>query len=130
MTPQREEAEQLLAAAERDAVAFRILSADPEAPTEIVLFHAQQAAEKFIKAVFATQGMVYRRTHDLLVLWETARDHGLSVPTNYELLAGLGPYAVEFRYLGAAVPEVSTLEAERLIEALREWASQYVAKLQ
>ncbi|MGY6217077.1 HEPN domain-containing protein [Methylolobus aquaticus] len=63
MTPQLDEAGQLLGAAERDVVAFQILAANAAAPPEIVLSHAQQAVEKFIEAVFAAHGLVYRRTH-------------------------------------------------------------------
>ncbi|MTW22436.1 HEPN domain-containing protein [Allochromatium palmeri] len=66
MTLRLDEAAQLLAAGDRDRLAFRILNRDPNAPEEILLFHAQQAAEKFIKAVLAVHGIVYRRTHDLL----------------------------------------------------------------
>jgi HEPN domain-containing protein len=130
MTPQLDEAEQLLGAAERDVVAFQILAANAAAPPEIVLFHAQQAVEKFIKAVFAAQGLVYPRTHDLLLLWQTANEQGLAIPAEFELLARLGPYAVEFRYLGAAVPDVSIVEAEALIAKLRPWSAAHVGKLQ
>lgn len=73
MNPRREEAEQLLAAAQRDRTAFRILLRDAESPVEIVLFHAQQAAEKLIKAVFSLNGVTYRRTHDLAELNDVAR---------------------------------------------------------
>ncbi len=86
MTPQLDEAEQLLGAAERDVVAFQILAANAAAPPEIVLFHAQQAVEKFIKAVFAAQGLVYPRTHDLLLLWQTANEQGLAIPAEFEPL--------------------------------------------
>jgi len=130
MTPQLDEAEQLLGAAERDVVAFQILAANAAAPPEIVLFHAQQAVEKFIKAVFAAQGLVYRRTHDLLLLWQTANEQGVAIPAEFDLLARLGPYAVEFRYLGAAVPDVSIIEAEALIAKLRSWAASHVVKAQ
>ena len=104
MNPQLEESKQLLAVGERDRAAFRILNRDSEAPDEYVLFHAQQAVEKFIKAVLATQGVVYRRTHDLLELWDLATTNGLVIPADRGLLVRLGPYAVEFRYLGVLVP--------------------------
>jgi HEPN domain-containing protein len=123
MTPRPDEAAALLAAAERDCVAFGILDRAPEAADEIVLFHAQQAAEKFIKAVLASRGVVFRRTHDLLELAWLAATAGASVPIDSALLIRLAPYAVEFRYLGALNPEVSRDEAGKLIEILREWAA-------
>lgn len=130
MNPRSEEAKQLLAAGERDRTAFRILNRDSEAPNEIVLFHAQQAIEKFIKAVLSTQGIVYRRTHDLLELWNLASKSGLVIPADRQLLVRLAPYAVEFRYLGVLAPEVSRTEAETLIELLLTWARQHVVGTQ
>jgi HEPN domain-containing protein len=122
LNPQREEAGQLLTAGRRDRTAFRILLRDAESPAEIMLFHAQQAAEKFIKAVLALRGVTYRRTHDLVELNELATQNGIAIPVARELLVRLGPYAVEFRYLGAKAPEVSLEEAEAAIDALLAWA--------
>ena len=122
MKPQLEEAAQLLAAAERDRSAFRILSNDADAPDESVLFHAQQAVEKSIKAALAAQGVVYRRTHDLLELKSLAERNGLTIPGDPGLLVRLGPYAVEFRYLGVVTPTVSRGDAKALIDTLLAWA--------
>ena len=41
-------------------------------------------------------------------------------------LARLGPYAVEFRYLGVKAPEVSLEEAETAIDALLAWAGKQI----
>ena len=122
MSPRRDEWEQLIAAGERDCIAFRILARDHEAPSEILLFHAQQAAEKFLKAVLAAKGIVYRRTHDLLELVELLAANGFEVPADRDAMVRLGPYAVEFRYLGAIAPEVTRSEAQTVIESLRSWA--------
>lgn len=127
MNPQPEEAAQLLAAAERDRTAFRILSRDAEAPDEIVLFHAHQAAEKSIKAALAAQGVVYRRTDDLVELKRFAEQNGLTIPGDHQLLVLLGPYAVEFRYLGVLAPEVSRVDAEAAVDALLAWAKERLA---
>jgi HEPN domain-containing protein len=128
MSPRRDEWAQLIAAGERDCIAFHILDRDPEAPDEIVLFHAQQAAEKFLKAALAAKGIVYRRTHDLLELVEICAANRLEVPADRDAMVRLGPYAVEFRYLGAVAPEVTRSEAQTVIESLRSWANgQYAA---
>jgi len=127
MNRRLEEARQLLAAGERNRTAFRILNRDSEAPNEIVLFHAQQVTEKFIKAVLVTQGIVFCRTHDLLELWDVASKNGIAIPADRHLLVRLGPYAVEFRYLGVLAPDVSRAEAEALIESLLTWARQHVS---
>jgi len=122
MTPPPDESAQLLAAGDRDRLAFRILSDNAEAPDEIVLFHAQQAAEKFIQVVLAARGVIYRRTHDLFELSSLAAQQGLQPPVEQELLVRMGPYAVQFRYLGVSAPEVSRGEAEAMLENLRAWA--------
>lgn len=124
MTPQREQAEHLLTAGQRDQTAVRILRRDPESPVEITLFHAQQAAEKYIKAVLALRGIIFRRTHDLVELNELAIQNGITVPVDRELLMRLSPYAVEFRYLGVAAPEVAIEEAETAIQTLLIWVRQ------
>ena len=118
-----DEAGQLLAAAERDRRALVILSRDPEAPAEIALFLAQQALEKCIKAVLAIHGIVYRRTHDLLLLESLARDAALTLPVAHDLLARISPYAVEFRYLGSSAPAVSLMEAQAAVDGAISWST-------
>ncbi|MBI4755539.1 MAG: HEPN domain-containing protein [Betaproteobacteria bacterium] len=121
MNPQAEQARELVAAAERDIVTFDVLFRAAEAPIEATLFHAQQALEKMIKAALVRQGVVFRRTHDLVELFELAAAAGIAIPVSRELLARLGPYAVEFRYLGVRAPQVSTQEAAKAIASMREW---------
>jgi hypothetical protein len=43
--------------AERDAVAVEKMAPDPELADEVVGLHAQQAAEKYLKAVLAHRGI-------------------------------------------------------------------------
>lgn len=50
---------------EGDAKAVRKVSADPEMDDEIIGFHAQQAVEKWLKAVVANRGEDFEHTHDL-----------------------------------------------------------------
>jgi HEPN domain-containing protein len=128
MNPPTEEARELFAAADRDRVAFRILSRDAESPLEIVLFHAQQAIEKYLKAVLVTHRVLFRRTHDLSALHDLAVGAGLTVPLERSLLNRLVPYAVDFRYLGVGAPDVSPEEAERAIGTLREWTEQQLKR--
>lgn len=117
-----EQALELLAAAGRDAVTFRILRQAPDAPLETTLFHAQQALEKGLKAALVNAGVMFRRTHDLLELSSLADASGMKVPVGRELLTRLAPYAVEFRYLGGAAPVVSIDEAGSAIEVVMSWA--------
>ncbi len=65
MTPQREEAQRLLRLARRDQAAMQVLLGAPGVAVAVAFFHAQQAAEKTLKAVMCLEALEYRRTHDL-----------------------------------------------------------------
>lgn len=126
MSPHDEQAKALIEAAERDHQTFLILSRVPEAPIETTLFHAQQAIEKGMKAALVARGVIFPRTHDLLELFGLAAHNEMPVPVARDLMARLGPYAVEFRYLGVMAPEVSRDEAARAIEACLDWAKGFL----
>jgi HEPN domain-containing protein len=64
---------------------------------EIFGFHAQQTAEKCLKAWIATLGRRYPRTHDLMSLVEDLLEAGEDV-TTLDRLVDLNPFAVEYRY--------------------------------
>ena len=63
-----EEALRALRLADRDIEAFEILKEEPEAPLAIVLFHAQQAVEKSLKAALVSRQIEFGRTHNLTEL--------------------------------------------------------------
>jgi HEPN domain-containing protein len=130
MTSRLDEALHLLAAGARDRTAFQILRRDADSPAEIMLFLAQQAAEKSIKAVLCIQGLTYRRTHDLSELHALAAANGIAIPVARELLMRLGPYAVEHRYLSVGAPDVALGDAATAIESLLNWAKVHVDTIQ
>ena len=66
-----------------------------EMTAEIAAFHAQQAAEKALKAVLIKRGISIRKTHDLE---ELHRLVGGDFEPSAEELAPLTPYAVQSRY--------------------------------
>lgn len=47
-----------------DAKAMQLLASNQEISDEIVGFHAQQAVEKWLKAVLGYQGVEFEYTHD------------------------------------------------------------------
>jgi HEPN domain-containing protein len=51
--------------AEDDAKAMQLLTPDAEISDEIIGFHAQQAVEKWLKAVLGSRGIEFEYTHDL-----------------------------------------------------------------
>jgi HEPN domain-containing protein len=89
-----------------------------------VAFHAQQAAEKAIKAVLAHRGVHFPRTHDLEALLEIVHLTGITWPFATAEVEALTPFAVETRYPGC-VAQVTDPEARQAIEAAEQvlrWA--------
>jgi HEPN domain-containing protein len=60
---------------------------------EDLCFHAQQAAEKALKAVYLHLGWNFRYTHDLDQLLEGLRRNGLTIPDNVDEAAVLSSFA-------------------------------------
>ena len=84
--------------AEEDATAVRELVANPEIADGIIGFHAQQAIEKWLKAVMALRGMRQTRIHDINRLSELLEENGAELPTARDRLDELTIYAVPLRY--------------------------------
>lgn len=71
---------------------------DPEIDDEAVGFHAQQAIEKWIKAVMALHGLEEVRIHDLGRLLELLRGAGVELRPDVDRVDELTIYAVPMRY--------------------------------
>jgi HEPN domain-containing protein len=69
-----------------------------------VAFHAQQAAEKALKAVLVHAWVDFPRTHDLQALLVLIDDAGMAVPPELEGVSALTRFAVETRYPGDLEP--------------------------
>jgi len=90
-------------------------------------FHAQQAAEKYLKAVLAIDQDRPKRTHDLDVLAEQCVLAGHSIPEDASSwLAPLSTYAVRPRYPFAEVDAVDRQTMLTTVRALRSWAESVV----
>ena len=70
-------------------------------PWDTVCFHAQQAAEKLLKALLVSGGELVPRTHDLSALLGRSSSVGYSVEELREDCERLQPYAVLIRYPGS-----------------------------
>ncbi|WP_295389847.1 HEPN domain-containing protein [uncultured Thiodictyon sp.] len=86
MSANSKQAQSLLAAGLRDRLTLCLLRDAGEAPQEVMGFHAQQACEKFIKAVLVVHGVVFEPTHDLAVLVALCADHQIQVPSETDAL--------------------------------------------
>lgn len=109
--------------ASADIAAVRALLPHGEVSDAIVGFHAQQAAEKLLKAVLTARDQEFPRTHSLRALLDLVADSGSPVPAALEAVQVLYPFAVQFRY--EALPTEEPLErkaAATLVSQLEEWA--------
>ena len=110
MKSPREHAEGLLEKASHDLVAARATMATGQA-LDTVCFHAQQAAEKSLKALLALKDVVYPWHHDLGELLQMVLGHFPQVGSMENDLLLLSPYAVEVRYDEAIRPDIREAQA-------------------
>lgn len=125
-SPRREPAE--LAAllsrkASDDATAVRELAGNPEISDEIIGFHAQQAVEKWLKALMAGRGLAQLRTHDISQSVEVLEAKGVELPVPRPRLAELTVFAVPLRYEQLLDAEPIDREARvALVDEVGSWA--------
>lgn len=119
--PEDDVAGLLLARAEDDIALVRASVDAAELTDSIVGFHAQQAAEKLLKAALARRRVAYPFTHDLERLLELAEEAVGERPPEEDSLAALTPWAVEFRYGEVPEDDLDRPQTLALLEGLRAW---------
>jgi len=82
---------------------------------EDACFHAQQCAEKALKALLLQRQIPYPRTHAIEVLLDLLKTQGEPVPENVDEALILTEYAVQTRYPGEWEP-VTKKEAQKVLE--------------
>jgi HEPN domain-containing protein len=126
-SPQREPSD--LAAlysrkAKNDATAAREFAGNPEISDEIIGFHAQQAVEKWLKAVMAKLGLPQQRTHDIDQLGRLLEEQGVELPVPRSRLAELTDFAVPLRYEDLLDAEPLDRQATmELVGEVGKWAT-------
>jgi hypothetical protein len=97
MTPS-DQARLLLRKAAQDMAVLDKLIDDPAIEDETLGYHAQQAAEKLIKALLALHGHDYPRSHNIGLLLDLLSSQGIALPGEVEALEALTPFGTVFRY--------------------------------
>jgi HEPN domain-containing protein len=107
-------AAQWLAKADQDIkAAAALLGAESPLPYP-ACFHAQQAAEKYLKALLTWQQIEFPKTHDIDQLLDLLQPSAPETAAALRQAAALTPYGVELRYPGEqSDPDIE--EAERAI---------------
>ena len=93
------------------------------------LYNAQQAVEKYLKALTIEYGLPFKKTHTIFVLWQALADHGFDTALTEEDCALLDSVFMPSRYplfsiLPDAMPDRETCEkcigiARRVRENIR-----------
>lgn len=90
--------EVLLRKALQDELVLAKLLSDRDVDDDTLGFHAQQAAEKMLKAVLASRGVDYPKTHNLRVLIELLAQTGIRLPEALSEITRLTQFGTTFRY--------------------------------
>lgn len=121
-----ERAALLMAKARDDEIVIEEIISNEKVRDEIIGFHAQQAAEKLLKALLMAKNIPYRRTHDLRELIDLIKDSGIEFPEPLMEIRTLSPFAVEFRYDYIPLEEeapFNRLKALEMVQKLRKWVA-------
>ncbi|HEX5836905.1 MAG TPA: HEPN domain-containing protein [Anaerolineales bacterium] len=85
-------------------------------------FHAQQCAEKYMKALLVFRKAGFPRTHDLLLLNTLCSSAGIFIEIDAKLLNTLSDYAVRTRYPGQQPTPADAKEALEITKLVRKLA--------
>ena len=124
------DAQEWLAHAAADLHYARLGQKDADALENLIVFHAQQAIEKALKAVMVERGVEFPKTHDLEQLVEIIEEAGVAWPPDMNKVLEFTPFATQGRNPGFGDP-ISEADVEEAIEMAGKvlaWAHQEVAK--
>jgi HEPN domain-containing protein len=95
-------------------------------PVQAICFHAQQSAEKYLKALLVSRRVYFPKTHDLAFLNQLCEQHGILTGFVVEDLALLSDFAVQVRYPGAQPSEEEARQAVEIARAVRGFARRWL----
>lgn len=104
--------------------AERELRVRKEPSNDVVCFHAQQCAEKYLKAALLEHQLPLRRIHDLEVLLDILVPINLDWETIRTPLLLLNDYSVDIRYPGATATKDEARAAVGAMRTVRDHARQ------
>ena len=106
---------QWISRAQEDIGVARHLIQDEFPYTRSICFHAQQAAEKFLKAVLVHFQIEFPKTHNIGELLSILSTVDSETASALEETTALNPYGVDIRY-PSDFPDVSIKDAHTAIE--------------
>jgi len=112
--------------AEDDYTAARSLLRRRRPLTAIACFHAQQCAEKYLKAALVSQGCDFPKTHDLSALNMLCEQAGILPGIGPTQLGVLSAYAVQARYPGDSPTLEEAQVALQIAQAVRRFVRRFL----
>ena len=110
----RDLVQQWLAKAEEDYGVAEHLVSENTPYLGVVGFHAQQAAEKYLKALLVRHQIEFPKTHNLGELLELLQIKEPAISASLHSITALNPYGVNVRYPGD-VPHLTPDEAKTAV---------------
>ena len=115
-----EEVREWIAKAEEDYAGAVDLSRRRRQPLpNLVCFHAQQCAEKYLKAYLISREISFPRMHDLVGLLDLCLQCDPDFERLRENCVTLDPYSVLFRYPGQDAVQEEAIEALKTLRRMR-----------
>ncbi|MBX3002224.1 MAG: HEPN domain-containing protein [Caldilineaceae bacterium] len=111
-----------VAIAEEDYLMARSALRRKRPLTYSACFHAQQCAEKYLKALLVSGGAEFPKTHDLLLLNSLCEQIGILVAVDAKPLNTLSDYAVRVRYPGEEPTPEDARDAYKTAQVVRRFA--------
>jgi HEPN domain-containing protein len=90
-------------------------------------FHAQQCAEKYLKAALVSRGQIFPKVHDLVALHGLCQQAGLLLGLDEDDLDVLTSYAVQVRYPGEPPTHEEAKQALRTCKKVRMLVREFLS---
>ncbi|MBI3166041.1 MAG: HEPN domain-containing protein [Chloroflexi bacterium] len=89
-------------------------------------FHAQQCAEKYMKAILVFREQRFPMTHDLVILNTLLQQVGVDMQISEDLLELLSSYAVRARYSGETPEMDDAKEVLKIAKQVRAFSRKFL----
>jgi len=116
----KKEYEILMEKGTSDILFVKKLKNEKKIEKDILLFHLQQAAEKFIKSLISYYGFKFPYIHDIKTLIDLCNKKNIGLPDNISKIIYLSPFAIEYRYIFSA-KDMNVSEFYKLVNKLKRY---------
>lgn len=124
MSKRREDVHAWVRKAEEDFQIALTLSRQRRKLTGGICFHAQQSAEKYLKAFLVQERLAFPKTHDLLQLPQLCQGRHALLQSLHPLLEMLNAYSIIPRYPGEEPTVEEAKEAVKIAQEVRQMLRQ------